>query len=92
MPRGTLFTQIDPAGGLDLLLEAVRLRAQQHPLEYGHWYIDGGSEEPVSSGGLVRFSYDSLAPARAHNADAMIRQHADWALQLFPGELAPSRP
>jgi hypothetical protein len=34
----------------------------------------------------------SLAPARAHNADAMIRQHADWALQLFPGELAPSRP
>jgi hypothetical protein len=65
MPRGTLFTQIDPAGGLDLLLDAVRLRARQHPLEYGHWYIDGGEPHPEAAAvpGLTMMSYNRLASA-----------------------------
>jgi hypothetical protein len=33
MPHGTLFTQIDPDGGLNTLLKEVNTRAQQHPLE-----------------------------------------------------------
>jgi len=65
MPRGTLFTQIDPAGGLDLLLDQVRRRAQQHPLEYGHWYIDGGEPHPEAAAvpGLTMMSYNRLASA-----------------------------
>jgi hypothetical protein len=63
MPRGTLFTQIDPAGALDVLLDAVSLRIQQNPLEYGHWYIDGGEPHPAAAGipGLTIMSYNRLA-------------------------------
>jgi hypothetical protein len=64
-PYGVYFNRVRPENGLRILLDAAAARAQAHPAQYGHWYIDGGSEEPVSSGGLVRFSYDSLAPARA---------------------------
>jgi hypothetical protein len=65
MPHGTLFTQIDPDGGLNTLLKEVNTRAQQHPLEYGHWYIDGG-EPAVPAAGvelLTVMSYISLVPA-----------------------------
>jgi hypothetical protein len=65
MPQGTLFTQVDPAGGLDMLLEAVSLRSQQYALEYGHWYIDGGEPHPAATDipGLTMMSYNRLAPA-----------------------------
>ena len=63
-PHGTYFSQVRPENGLRMLLDAVASRAQQHPVAYGHWYIDGGGEEPVAARGLVHFSYASLAPAR----------------------------
>jgi hypothetical protein len=64
LPHGTLFTQLDPAGGLDILLSEVRSRAQKHPMEYGHWYIDGGEPHPVSPDvqGLTIMSYNRLVP------------------------------
>jgi hypothetical protein len=64
-PHSTLFTEVDPTGGLDILLAEARSRAQQYPLEYGHWYIEGG--EPHSEGaadlGLTVMSYVRLVPA-----------------------------
>ncbi|HVN04441.1 MAG TPA: hypothetical protein VMT86_08500 [Bryobacteraceae bacterium] len=63
-PHGTYFSQVKPEDGLHMLLDAVSARAEAHPAAYGHWYIDGGSEEPVRNQGVVHFSYDSLAPAR----------------------------
>lgn len=63
-PHGTLFTQLNPAGGLDTLFAEVRSRTQQHPLEYGHWYIDGGEPHALATGnlGLTVMSYNRLAP------------------------------
>jgi hypothetical protein len=63
--HGTLFTQVDPAGGLDILLAEARSRAQQYPLEYGHWYIEGGEPylEGVGGQGLTVMSYGRLVPA-----------------------------
>lgn len=65
-PFGVYFNRVRPENGLRIMLDAAASRARAHPTPYGHWYIDGGSEETVStSEGLVRFSYDSLATARA---------------------------
>jgi hypothetical protein len=65
MPHGTLFTQLDPKEGLDTLMAEVRSRILRYPLEYGHWYIDGG--EPHSAApekqGLTTMSYARLVPA-----------------------------
>src|ERR1035437_8254808 len=65
MPHGTLFTQLNPAEGLDILLAEVNSRAQQHPLEYGHWYIDGSEPHSAFAGSqaLTTISYDRLVDA-----------------------------
>lgn len=70
-PYGTYFTAVQPDNGLRILLDAAAARARAHPTPYGHWYIDGGSEEPVAAEGLVRFSYESLAAARGALQDKM---------------------
>jgi hypothetical protein len=65
MPHGTLFTQIDPSGALDTLFAELQLRAQERPIQYGHWYIDGGPSHPQAAGmGAVNVvSYQRLVPA-----------------------------
>jgi hypothetical protein len=65
MPHGTLFTEVDPVGGVDALMAEVRLRTQQNPIEYGHWYIEGGEphSESVNEHGLTVMTYSRLVPA-----------------------------
>jgi hypothetical protein len=65
MPHGTLFTRVDPSEALDTLFAELQVRVQQHPLEYGHWYIDGAEPHPTSAGidGLTVISYNRLVPA-----------------------------
>jgi hypothetical protein len=65
LPHGTLFTNVDPSDGLEVLLTEIRSRAQQYPLEYGHWYIEGGEPHAGSKGveGLTVMSYARLVPA-----------------------------
>jgi hypothetical protein len=70
-PHGVYFSRVQPENGLRILLDAAEARAQAHPTPYGHWYIDGGSEEPASKEGIIRFSYESLAGARAVLQDKM---------------------
>jgi hypothetical protein len=64
LPHGTLFTQVDPAGGLEILLAEVRSRAQRYPIEYAHWYIEGGEPHAAGVGAtnLTTMSYDRLVP------------------------------
>jgi hypothetical protein len=63
-PHGTYFTRLRSEKGIAALLSAVAKRAEQYPIHYGHWYIDGG----VSAGGrpgVAQVSYAALSPARA---------------------------
>jgi hypothetical protein len=62
-PYGTHFTHVDPQNGLNLLLEFVSNRAKAHPVEYGHWYIDGGKEENHASA-VTCVSFEEMAPMR----------------------------
>ena len=63
-PHGTMFTQLDPADGLKTLMAEVKARTQQHPLRYGHWYIEGGEPQvaAVDTEGLTVMSYNRLVP------------------------------
>lgn len=63
-PQGTHFTQVKAGGGVRVLLEAARRRAEAHPVPYGHWYIDGGAPLAVPAS-ITRISYDALSAPRA---------------------------
>jgi hypothetical protein len=61
--HGTFFSQIKPEGGLEALLAATETRAAAHPIDYAHWYVEGGTP-PCSTKGLTTVSYNALAPVR----------------------------
>jgi hypothetical protein len=63
-PYGTYFTHVNPANGLRILIDGSAARAAAYPAPFGHWYIDGGAEEPISHSLLISISYDRLAPIR----------------------------
>jgi hypothetical protein len=63
-PQGVFYSQVKPDGGNRSLLDAVVARAQEHPIPFGHWYIDGGAPESVSCAELTCLSYQSLDPIR----------------------------
>jgi hypothetical protein len=63
-PHGAYFRQVQPENGLKVLLDAVAARAKTHPVEYGHWYIDGG-QAAEHDAQLTCVSYHALGPARA---------------------------
>ncbi len=72
--HGTYFSQIKPENGLDILLAAAATRAKEHPVPYGHWYVDGGQPADHSPS-LTCVSYQALEPARSallKNIDAEI--------------------
>ena len=62
--HGTYFSRVKPERGFDLLVAAVENRATEHPVPYGHGYVDGGQLAAHSSS-ITGVSYDSLGPARA---------------------------
>jgi hypothetical protein len=62
--HGAYFRAVKPENGLELLLNAVAIRAKAHPVPYAHWYIDGGraaAHDPA----LTCVSYHALEPVRA---------------------------
>lgn len=58
--------------GWTALLQHLRDRANAHPAEYAHWYIDGAAprfdlpQSPIAQQGATIVSYDALAPVRDH--------------------------
>jgi len=63
-PHGVYFTRVNPSNGFGLLLDAVAGRAAAHPTPFCHWYIDGGTAEPVSNSAMMSVSYGALEPVR----------------------------
>jgi hypothetical protein len=63
-PRGAYFSHLNPEGGLRVLLEAVAERSREHPVPFGHWYVEGG-EAAEYSPSLTCVSYQALEPIRA---------------------------
>jgi hypothetical protein len=62
--HGTYFSHVNPETGFDLLVAAVENRATEHPVPYGHWYVDGGQLAAHGSS-ITAVSYNSLEPVRA---------------------------
>jgi hypothetical protein len=62
--RGAYYSNVDPDGGLEHLLNAVSSRAQSNPGPYGHWYIDGG-QALSHSAQITSVSYKTLEPVRS---------------------------
>ena len=62
--HGTLFGQVKPYNGLEMLMTAAAERAKAHPVPYGHWYVDGG-ERVEHNPQLTAVSYKALEPVRA---------------------------
>lgn len=61
--HGTYFGRVKPDNGVKLLLDGVAARAKEHPVPYGHWYIEGGlgaNHSPL----LTCVSYQALEPVR----------------------------
>lgn len=63
-PHGTYFTHVQTGEGFNTLLAAVQKRAEQYPVPYAHWYIDGGRLASRTSDALTTVAYDALEPTR----------------------------
>jgi hypothetical protein len=92
--NGTYFSSLNPENGLQLLLAAAEARAQAHPLNYGHWYVDGG-EAAEHSPGITCVSYSALDGARSallKNMQAEIRRPGmgPEELRTLLAEMKPS--
>lgn len=61
--HGAYYTNVNPSGGLQALLDFAVARAKSNPIPYAHWYIDGGQEATYDPS-LVSVSYQALEPAR----------------------------
>lgn len=75
--HGMLFSKLDPSDALEVLGSAVIARAHQYPLDYGHWYIDGGEAIPAvaADSQLTTLSYARLVPA-ALREFALVKEFA----------------
>jgi hypothetical protein len=63
-PRGMYFTQVDPQGGLKILIRRVAARAKRHRAAFAHWYVDGGAPMPPVLSGVEMLAYRQLDPVR----------------------------
>jgi hypothetical protein len=92
--HGTYFERVKPDNGLEILLNAVALRAKAHPVPYGHWYVDGGKAAEHSPL-LTCVSYQALEPVRAallRNIQAEIKRPGmgPEELRTHLAQLSPS--
>ena len=92
-PHGVYCNQVKSENGFRIVLDAVAARAKSHPLPYGHWYIDGGTEEAIPGAELTCLSYNSLTPARTALQDKMQKAFqsgmAPEALRTMLAEMRP---
>lgn len=72
-PHGVYFRNVDPENGLATLLDYVADRAREHPVPFGHWYIDGAENETLRGEGVTKMCYASLGSVRNALIDKMRR-------------------
>jgi hypothetical protein len=65
IPNGVHVQAVDPADAWPAILETAAARANQFPLPYGHWYIDGGTPPPGVDPRLSAVTWTELGAARA---------------------------
>ena len=63
-PHGVRFTRVHPENGMKMLLAVVAERSTKHPVQYGHWYIDGG-EALEHDSSVACISYQGLGELRS---------------------------
>jgi hypothetical protein len=85
--HGTLFTQLDSRGALEVLEAALRERAHQYPMDYGHWYIDGGEllQAEAVNPRVTSVSYNALVPAAKREFTLLNRFSREAGSQSAPG-------
>jgi len=92
-PHGTYFSKLRVDNGFTTMLDALDRRAQDHPVPYAHWYIDGGRPAPVKFAGVAKVSYDELTPARAALQAKMQKTYESWnGPEIFRTQLALMKP
>jgi len=70
---GIYFSNVNPANGLDAVMDTVRTRAANYPRAYGHWSIEGGGQGggKIAAPGVTCVSYDELTPVRSALVEKM---------------------
>jgi len=93
-PQGEYFTQVQAAGGLNTLVEAVAKRAAAHPMPYGHWYIDGSGAAPAVPDKVTGVSYAGLVGVRAavQNRMRSLYEAPTFDPEAFTTKMALTRP
>lgn len=91
--HGAYFSRVKAESGFELLLNEVAKRARNHPITYGHWYVDGGVAVEHSPE-LISVSYSRLAPVREELLRAMHPQiekpgMGPEALRTFLAQVTP---
>ena len=67
---GTHFKRVKAPDGLRAMVDALRARAERHPVPYAHWYLDGAAiADP--GGGVSCVSYGALSTVRARLQERM---------------------
>jgi hypothetical protein len=64
-PSGVYFKNVKPESGLSILMDSLAKRALEHPLPYGHWYVEGGNPVGVGAPGITSISYGAVEGQRA---------------------------
>jgi hypothetical protein len=93
-PHGVYFNQVDPRNGMQTVLDVIAGRSRAHPAVFDHWYIDGGTAESLSTGGVSQVSYQALAPVRTALLDRMqkLAQTNTMGPESMSAALAQMRP
>jgi hypothetical protein len=92
--QGVHFKNVNPENGRRAILDAVSERAVRHPIPFGHWYIDGDRNEPVTTAGITCVCYQSLEPVRVALIEKMRKtmQPGGGGPELLRTMLAQMRP
>jgi hypothetical protein len=61
--HGTYFSKVKQDAGLEQILDVVQMRAMDHPVLYGHWYVEGGAVARTLPA-VACVSYAALEPVR----------------------------
>ncbi len=94
-PHGVFFPSVDSTEAWADALAFANSRAAGHPIDYGHWYIDGGLADALADSRLKRVSWTELEPVRT-NVLARIRKVVDSGhggpeeVETLMGETTPN--
>ncbi len=69
-PEGVFFPQVTPGEGWQAIVAEGQRRAAAHPEPYRHWYVDGGTPDPVLAAQWTASSYAGMKAAR----EALLRR------------------